>query len=74
MKFDYKNIEHWLHGLGAAFIGGSASMVSVVVVSPDTFNLGSGWRNLVEVCIVNGIITAAAYLKTSPLPSSEDSK
>lgn len=68
MKFDITNWEHWFHGLSAAFIGGASAGVSVVVVDPAKFNIHEGWKNLLEVCLVNGIIATAAYLKSSPLP------
>lgn len=62
------NLRNWAHGLGAAFIGGASSAVSVIVVDPKTFNIHEGWKSLAEVCLVNGILLAAAYLKQSPLP------
>lgn len=68
------NFKHWLHGLGAAFIGGSSSAVSVMIVDPLKFNIHEGWKSLLEVCLINGILLAAAYLKQSPLPSDETPK
>lgn len=70
MKFDITNWEHWFHGLSAAFIGGASACVSVIIVDPLKFNIHEGWKNLMEVCLVNGIVATAAYLKSSPLPES----
>lgn len=61
-------LKMWLHGLGAAFIGGASSAVSVTIVDPEKFNIHNGWKNLLEVCLVNGVLMASAYLKQSPLP------
>lgn len=58
----------WLHGLGSAVIGGAASAVTVVIVDPATFNLSTGGLKLLSVLAVSGIISAALYLKQSPLP------
>jgi len=63
----------WLHGLGAAFIGGGATSLSTVLVAPDRFNMTSlsGFGHLVVVAIVAGIVSAAGYLKQSPLPTMQ---
>jgi len=65
----------WFHGLVAAFIGGAASVISsgfaLMVMKPDTFNLGPAlWITVKTVAVLGvfaGIQTAAAYLKQSPL-------
>ena len=68
--------KHWLHGLISAFIGGGAAAVSASVsaslIAPETFNFHGGIWHLLEIILgtfgVNGILTACAYLKQSPLP------
>jgi hypothetical protein len=65
----------WFHGLVAAFIGGGASVISsgfaLMIMKPDTFNLGPQLLITVKTVAVlglfSGIQTAAAYLKQSPL-------
>jgi hypothetical protein len=69
-------LEIWLHGLVGAFIGGAAGAVSSgfgsMIVDPEHFNLSAGLGHTMElmgtVAFINGIITAAAYLKQSPVP------
>ncbi|HEV2275626.1 MAG TPA: hypothetical protein VGR96_15750 [Acidobacteriaceae bacterium] len=59
----------WLHGLGAAAIGGSASAITAAVGDPQTFNLShSGLISLMRTAIVAGLLTGVAYLVKSPLP------
>jgi len=58
----------WLHGLIAAVIGAAASGVTLVIADPTTFNFKGGLAHLGQVCAVQAIISAAAYLKQSPLP------
>ena len=58
----------WLKGLVAAVIGGVANGVLLVVVNPNEFNLNEGLPRLQTVIIVSGIVSAAAYLKQSPVP------
>ena len=59
----------WLHGLVAAVISAVASGVTLVIVDPNSFNLSkSGLGHLGAVCLIQGLIAAAAYLKQSPLP------
>jgi len=66
----------WIHGLGAAAIGGGASAVTagvtVSAIRPDSFNFaGQVWPTLElmgVLFVVNGIMSAFAYLKQSPLP------
>jgi hypothetical protein len=78
MKLDW---QHWLYGLAAAVIGGGASAVTAGIgasmLAPGQFNLsGEGWNVFKLVSLVfaiNGMITAMAYLKQSPLPAIESS-
>ena len=70
------NWRTWLHGLGAAFIGGGASGIvaaqTAMGIAPDTFNYASGLAKMAKlagiVFLVSGGLSAAAYLKQSPLP------
>lgn len=73
------NWEVWLYGLFAALIGGGASaivaMVGVNVIDPKDWNFidhpGHMLALMLFCFIFNGIITAAGYLKNSPLPQIE---
>lgn len=67
-----KSPKIWLHGLFAAFIGGAATAVSCLVVEPATFNFAAGLSSTLKVAAVSGLISAAAYLKQSPLPPIEE--
>lgn len=58
----------WLHGLLGAFIQSGATAVSVMVIDPQKFNLNEGLANIGKLVIVSGIIGAALYLKSSPVP------
>ena len=70
----------WVHGLVAAFIGGAASAIgsgfASMVSDPAHFNLGAGlgptFRLMGSAALISGMITAAAYLKQSPVPPSWD--
>lgn len=62
----------WFHGLLAAAISAAASGVSLVIVAPLEFNFSrDGLLKLASVCGVNALISAAAYLKQSPLPGDQ---
>lgn len=63
--------RHWLHGLGAAVIGGGANAVTVIILDPLKFNLQDGWKNLLTAVVVSSIVSCALYLKQSPLPPEE---
>lgn len=58
----------WLHGLMGAFIQSGATAVSVMVIDPQNFNLNEGLANIGKLVLVSGIIGAALYLKSSPVP------
>jgi hypothetical protein len=75
MKLDW---SHWFYGLAAAVIGGGAGAVSAgfaaPLIAPGQFGVGGdpGWNNLklmFAVFVISGIVSAAAYLKQSPLPA-----
>jgi hypothetical protein len=63
------NFRIWMHGLGAAFIGGFAT-AGYSAAATLVFN--HGWREAVEVAcgawIIAGLTSSFAYLKQSPLP------
>jgi len=65
------NTRVWLHGLGAAAIGSSASSLATILVAPDRFNLTTlaGGGHVLMIAIVAGLVNAAAYLAKSPLPA-----
>ncbi|QEE30790.1 hypothetical protein FTW19_23990 [Terriglobus albidus] len=71
-----KNMRLWLHGLGAAFIGGAATSLATILVDSEKFNIDTllGLQHLAVVAIVAGIVSAAGYLKQSPLPAVEESR
>jgi hypothetical protein len=58
----------WGKGLVAAFIGGAANSVSVMIVDPVAFNLNEGVSKVGTVALVSGVVSAALYLKQSPIP------
>jgi len=58
----------WLHGLLGAFIQSGATAISVMAIDPSKFNLNEGLANLGKLALVSGIIGAALYLKSSPVP------
>ena len=65
----WAHLRTWLHGLGAAAIGGAASAITAAVGDPQTFNLShSGLSSLARTAFVAGALTGAAYLAKSPLP------
>lgn len=61
----------WLHGLIGAFIQSGATAVSAMTIDPQKFNLNEGLSSLGKLVIVSGIIGAALYLKSSPVPPIE---
>jgi hypothetical protein len=63
----------WMHGLGSALVGGTATAVTVMVVDPMTFNF-TQWENVLKAAIVSGVVNAAFYLKQSPLPDYGNNK
>jgi len=70
----------WLYGVVAAFIGGGSSAITsglaAIGIDPDHFNLNNGLRHTATlagtVFVVSGGISAFAFLKQSPLPTSRD--
>lgn len=60
--------RHWLKGLLAALINGTASGVILIAADPSTFNFDTGFKKLAWVSTLLGLQGAANYLKKSPLP------
>lgn len=63
----------WLHGLASAFIGGGASALTADqgLILAQRVGMDVVTLNLTEVGIVffsSGLVSAAMYLKQSPLP------
>ncbi len=63
------NWKPWLHGLISAFIGGGANVVATIVIDPNV--LADGMQKAGALWIASGAISAALYLKQSPLPKIE---
>ena len=61
----------WVKGLLAAAIGGAANTITVVIVDPVNFNLVTGAGKVATVAAVGAIMSAAAYLKKSPIPEDK---
>ena len=64
------NWQNWIKGLLSAVIGGVSNSVVLMIADPKTFNLDTGIKNLGTVAITSAIVSAAMYLKQSPLPGS----
>ncbi len=68
--------KHWAYGLLAAVIGGFAgavdSGIALIIMAPETFNIGPGLHKTLLTIAVLGLLTGikfgVAYLKQSPLP------
>lgn len=65
-------LRRWVHGLVAAVINGCASGVVLVIADPIDFNIWTGREKLISTSLVLGLLSAANYLKTSPLPPDDD--
>jgi hypothetical protein len=66
-KVWWRNTEVWLHGLISAFVGGGASVVGAMIITPESYNIHE-LKKVFSLFLVNGIVSAALYLKQSPLP------
>jgi len=60
--------KNWIYGLVSAIIGGAANSIVVMAIDPLQFNFTDGIGKLGTVAAVSAIISAAMYLKQSPLP------
>jgi hypothetical protein len=75
----------WLHGLGAAFIGGCITIGLLIFGNLDLSNLSldaldkqavefsSHWRGLLYAFVGSGLAAAFFYLRKSPLPDGPTS-
>jgi hypothetical protein len=61
----------WAKGLISAVIGGAANSVTTMIVAPNDFNLQDGLGKVGTVAGVSALVSAAMYLKASPLPGSK---
>lgn len=68
------DVKLWAKGLLSAVIGGCANAIVLAIADPNTFNLGEGLGKLSTVTITSAIVSAAMYLKQSPLPGSDSGK
>lgn len=62
------NWKPWLKGLAAAGIGGAANSLVVMIADPASFNPTTHGKKLVFVAVISAVVSAALYLKQSPLP------
>jgi hypothetical protein len=71
-----KSFKMWVKGLLAAAIGGLSTGVTNIIVDPNDFNFDAGLGKLGKVCLVSALLSAALYLKQSPVPpdASEEGK
>ena len=63
--------QTWLKGLVAAIIGGAANAVTTIIVAPETFNFQAGLSKLGAVAGASALVSAAMYLKQSPVPTED---
>lgn len=63
------NWKLWAKGILGAFIGGAANGITAMIVDPQQFNFGEGWKKLGTMALVSAIVSTAMYLKASPLPN-----
>jgi hypothetical protein len=76
-----RNLEVWLKGIAAAFIGGGASAVTSAITAPmfapnDLSYGGHPWRILGMACttfVISGFFSVMYYLKNSPLAGGNSS-
>ncbi len=59
----------WLKGLVSAIIGGAANSIALMIADPQTYNLQAGLGKLETVAITSALLSAAMYLKQSPIPN-----
>lgn len=57
-------MKAWIHGLSAAAIGGSATAIASALATGGHVD----FQALGKVALVGAVLTAAGYLKQSPLP------
>jgi len=74
MTVRLKNPLLWLHSAVSAFISGAAGATAVMAIDPVDFNPTTGWRKLLAVALVMGVIGLTNYLKEHPVPPLEEEK
>lgn len=67
-----QTLRAWLKGLLAAVIGGIANAVPVAIIAPESFNFHEGLPKLASVTFASALISAAFYLKQSPVPRDDE--
>ncbi len=80
MAFFSRSMRQWLRGWLGAAIAAAASTIStglsVIVIDPNTFNLGTGFHNVVKAvgisAAVQAAVGAALFLSKSPLPPEDE--
>jgi hypothetical protein len=63
-------VKEWLWGLLHAVVGGAANSVTAALVIPDKVNLitMAGFKNMMLLAGVGGMVSFWLYLKQSPIP------
>ena len=61
-------VKLWLKGIAAALIGGAANAVTLYIIDPVIFD---DWMKLAKLAGVSALVSAAMYLKQSPVPGTE---
>lgn len=64
------NWKPWLHGLGAAFIGGGSSAATAGIMNAGDHPLAL-LKKMGTAFLISGVITTLYFLKASPLPDSQ---
>lgn len=67
----FNGLTLWIRSLIATVVSAAAGAIPVMVVDPEHFNLRSGWKDLLAVCAVTGLIALANFLKQHPVPDLE---
>jgi len=63
--------QTWVRGLVGAIVGGAANAITIMIVDPQNFNFQSGGSKLLTFAGVSALISAALFLKQSPIPCDE---
>lgn len=64
------NLKGWIHGLGAAFIAAAATSITGTAAAALTTGINpTELKKIGIAAVVSGGISAAAYLRQSPLPA-----
>ena len=70
-RYLWRIMMNWFKGLLSAIIGGAANAVTIMIVDPVNFNFQEGKTQLATIAFVSALVSAAMYLKQSPLPGGE---